>query len=206
LGLLLACVGGALALGTPNAGHDAAPPAADPGPTPASGWDLTTSVHTTTYPVYGITANELRQYMDVHGPDCESAKHDGCTQWYIALSYRYRGKDGTCSVSEVHVSTQVTVTLPAWEPSEGTSQTLIDQWQAYMDALRMHEQGHVAIALASGEELLATLRALPSAPSCDALQARVSDITEGVLDECRAQHVAYDKQTDHGATQGARFP
>jgi predicted secreted Zn-dependent protease len=167
---------------------------------------MVTSVLTTTYPVYGTTANELRLYMDVHGPDCESAMHDGCTLWHIAWSYRYRGQDGTCAVSDVQVSTRVTVTLPTWEPPEGTSQALVEQWRTYEDALRTHEDGHVAIALASGEALLATLQALPPAPSCDVLQVNVKDAAEHVLDACRAQHVAYDETTDHGATQGARFP
>ena len=61
-----------------------------------------------------------------------------------------------------------------------------------------HEQGHVDYAV---NHRLAVLRAIRNATCSTANAAALRQ-----LDLIRKHDVAYDKTTNHGATQGARFP
>jgi predicted secreted Zn-dependent protease len=104
------------------------------------------------------------------------------------------------------VSVQVTFTLPQWEPPPAASKELIDQWNAYLDALQQHENGHREIGVAAGQAIYQALGRLPSYDACDALERAADAACQQILDQHRQQELDYDQATNHGATQGAHFP
>ena len=64
--------------------------------------------------------------------------------------------------------------------------------------LAEHERGHVDLVMASIPEVARTIKGA----TCDTANA----IGNELLSEIRQQDVDYDRVTDHGMTQGARFP
>ena len=71
-------------------------------------------------------------------------------------------------------------------------------------ALADHEGGHVAIASQAAGEVTAILGGL-SAPSVARLHHVADTVVRERLARARAEEVAYDVVTHHGATQGARL-
>jgi predicted secreted Zn-dependent protease len=158
------------------------------------------------YVIEGSTAAELRAQMDQLGPADKFGRFDAYTRWYINWSYPYSTQDGQCTTGPVKVAVRVTLTLPQWDPPSDASQELVDKWNAYLAALQVHEDGHKEIAIQAGNEILHTLEGLPPHPTCDELEEAADAAGKSVLNRYRQQEIIYDQSTDHGATQGARFP
>jgi len=145
--------------------------------------------------------------MDRLGPtDARGTHFDAYTDWHITWVYPYSTVDGQCTTGPVQVSVQVSFTLPQWEPPSGAPKDLAVKWDAYVDALQRHEDGHKDIAAAAGYEIHQVLSALPGHPTRDKLEQSADSAGERILDKYRQQELDYDQSTNHGATQGARFP
>jgi predicted secreted Zn-dependent protease len=69
--------------------------------------------------------------------------------------------------------------------------------------VELHEHGHRDIAEAAANDLARTLEALPGHPSCDALAAAARNAASTLLARHAQTQIAYDRETGHGATQGA---
>ncbi len=175
--------------------------------TPIVNTELITHVHHTTYTITGMTENELRHQIDQRSPPCQASNdHDACTTWDIQWHYRYYNQNEACWLTDIHVSTLVTITMPTWDPAPEAPMDLQNNWDTYLDALQTHEDGHRDRALATGRAVLDALSDLPTYPTCDMLKDAVDITAQGVLATYAEHHVQYDEETDHGATQGARFP
>jgi predicted secreted Zn-dependent protease len=139
------------------------------------------------YKIRGATANELRAQMDQLGPvDRFGHRHDMDTQWEVNWNYPF--------------------TFPTWEPPPGASAELVDQWNSYLKLGQIHEDGHKEVALEASREILQAFQATPAQSSCDLLEQEVDQKGQALLEQFRQKEIAYDETTDHGATQGARFP
>ncbi len=180
--------------------------AAAPSATPAPD-DVAVHTDYVYYPITGSTAEELRTEMDHLGPtDPDGTHHDAYTQWHVTWRYAYSTLDDRCTIGPIQVSVQVTFTLPQWEPPPDAPPELIDRWNAYLDALRRHENGHREIGMAAGQAIYQALGRLPSYAACDELERTADAAGEQILDQHRQRELDYDQATNHGATQGARFP
>jgi hypothetical protein len=75
---------------------------------------------------------------------------------------------------------------------------LIRNWNEYIDCLVEHEKGHIQNVIEQSVQVKnAILRS-----NCD----NAEGAAQAVITAIRLQDSVYDKETDHGATQGARFP
>lgn len=159
------------------------------------------------YKVKGATANELRDQMDQLGPvDRFGHRHDMYTDWEVNWAYPYAQNEAGCTTGPIQMSTTITFTFPSWEPPPDASVELVDQWNSYLDLGQVHEDGHKEIALEAGREILLALQAVPVHASCDRLEQTVDQKGQELLEQFRRKEIEYDQTTDHGATQGARFP
>jgi predicted secreted Zn-dependent protease len=159
------------------------------------------------YKIKGATANELRTQMDQLGPvDIFGHRHDMYTKWDAYWSYPYSQEEGGCTTGPIEVRTTITFTFPTWEPPPDTSAELVDQWNGYLKLGQLHEDGHKEIALEAGREILRALQAVTAHASCDLLEQEVDQKGQELLEQFRQKEVTYDQRTDHGATQGVRFP
>ena len=78
--------------------------------------------------------------------------------------------------------------------------------ECYINALETQEDGHKEIAINAGCDIWQVLNDQPHYANCDELERNADEAANEILDLYRQRELSYDKETDHGATQGARFP
>lgn len=172
--------------------------------------DLIVATPTTSpYKIQGKTAAELRSQMSQLVPlnSDEGKRFDASTVWDLDTQFTSGGKKGvSCKFKTISVTVKTTFILPDWTPPSGTSQALTDRWKKYLAALQTHEDGHKQLGIDAGNDFLTQLKAMPPAPSCDALQKAAAQKRDAVKATFKQKHKAYDAKTDHGADVGAVFP
>jgi predicted secreted Zn-dependent protease len=123
------------------------------------------------------------------------------TTWHIAWNYRYTQSPGSrCGIQSVRTVLTVTITLPA--PTDPTILSSV-QFTKLIAALRMHEQGHYTIARNAASDVDRGIAALAQADSCPQLGTRANDFGTKVIDDAKQVELQYDRDTQHGKTQGA---
>jgi predicted secreted Zn-dependent protease len=150
------------------------------------------------YDIEGVTEEELRAQLDELGPiDSSGYKGDALAEWLVSWNWPGYGSDN-CDLSEAEVSYTVEVIFPRWMPPEDAPNNLIIKWFNYTYRLAKHEKGHVDYVVANYQSVLEAIK--------DATCETADRAAESALDPLRAFDLEYDRQTGHGATQGARFP
>lgn len=158
------------------------------------------------YPISGTTAAALRQQMNQFGPLGQNGKRfDAYTKWHVAWQYRYDMVDGKCRLTSLTVNTTITYTMPAWQNSQQASRSLQQHWRRYYQALQLHEEGHANHGRAATQAIWQQLRQL-ARPTCNAMSQIVNQTAQGIINNYAQKDIDYDRQTDHGRTQGAVFP
>lgn len=145
------------------------------------------------YDVGGATADEIRAQLTACGP----GSYDAYTRWNVRWQWPGYGT-AECRLQEVEVSYDITVTFPRWTPPPQTAPELVLKWNAYLYALALHENGHVANVVSHYPAVVAAIK------NSTCLAAETA--AQGVLQQLRDFDLHYDAGTDHGRTQGARFP
>ena len=165
------------------------------------------SINYVYYEIRGMTESILRHQLDKLGPAGEGRlQHDAYTEWYVDWYYPNSEVNGSCATGPITVTVTITHTFPEWNIPPDASQELVKKWNGYLEALQTHEAGHRQIGIDAGDEILRTLNKLSVYPTCAELE-QVADTTgQNILDEFRQKEVIYDQTTQHGASQGARFP
>jgi predicted secreted Zn-dependent protease len=74
-----------------------------------------------------------------------------------------------------------------------------------MRALQKHENGHKEIAIEARDEVVQKIEGLEPYASCQELGEAINSAGRAVLEQYRQEQIRYDKETDHGLTQGARL-
>lgn len=148
------------------------------------------------YDVRGHDVRSLRESLRAAAPLNEAGEHvNGDTRWVTTWSWKGGGEP--CRVEQVSFDLSVIVSLPRWTPDPGTDPALVDQWRAYLEALGVHERGHVDLVTAEVAQLDDILRGTPCADA--------DGVGATTLDAIRALNEDYDVRTEHGRLQGARF-
>ncbi len=150
------------------------------------------------YDISGNTENELRQQLDSLSPrGYDNFKADATTNWRINWSWTGYG-NSTCDLTSAEVTYNIEVTMPRWESPQDASPELVTKWNSYIQALAEHEKGHVDFVV---ENYQFVETAIKNA-TCDTAESAAQD----ALLPIRQLDIDYDADTNHGATQGARFP
>jgi predicted secreted Zn-dependent protease len=145
------------------------------------------------YDVSGSTESQIRAELSARGP----GGYDAYTKWYVRWNWPGQGT-ATCRLQDAEVSYEVTVTFPRWTPTEQATPELVKKWNGYLYALALHENGHVTNVVSHYPAIVAAIKSSTCLSAESAAQA--------VLQQMRAYDSQYDANTDHGRTQGARFP
>lgn len=172
--------------------------------------DVTLTREEKYYQIAGTTPKELRKQLDKFGPvDKETGKKfDARTDWLIEWHYYYNESTNECKIdtNRVDVTLTLTFTYPEWKYPPDASSSVVDKWNTYMKNLIIHEEGHASIASEGAQTIYDTITAMPSATTCAALEKATNAAAQGKIDEIKGQEKQYDKETEHGKTQGAIFP
>lgn len=154
---------------------------------------------------YAVTADAavpLLRLLDGATPIREHGKvFHGYTKWYVKWNYRWNeAPDGSCRITRVDTSVEGTITLPKLVGGTGAQRARFD---TYLTALRTHEEGHYAFARQAGREIDGKIAALPAMRTCKVLEAEANGLGYRILDTYTTREKQYDRDTDHGRTQGA---
>ncbi len=145
------------------------------------------------YPITGATKDDLRRAIAVLGPLRGGVRYAAFTDWEVI--YRVRPLEDP----PLTVVVSAVVRLPELHAPRSIAPDILEPWGHYIEALRRHEMGHVAIARAAGQALFDALSALPDGAS----RERIDHVARASIAEAHEKERAYDSETRHGATQGA---
>lgn len=170
--------------------------------------DPNVTVTVNRYPIQGMTAADLRRDLNATGPLDEKTnrRFDGYTRWWVRWRYWYTNQADGCRIDRAEVKTEVTITLPEWNAPLGASSELKQRWQRYITALETHENGHKQNGLDASRDILAKLKDFPAYSTCDQVGLAANEAAHAIIREYNEKDITYDRVTNHGATEGARFP
>jgi predicted secreted Zn-dependent protease len=181
------------------------PPVASATPTdePTVALDLTpirafphTTIHW--YDVPGTDTPAIHAYMQIHGSvdGHDGTIGEGWTKW--RMNWRYPVSAAGCDTSQVQVSFSGEVTLPHFTDLTRMDAAHQAGWTRYLNALVIHEAGHIGHAYQHVDDVAAAIRGKTCADAGAAAQAAID--TLGQYD------AEYDRQTRHGGAQGVIYP
>jgi len=123
------------------------------------------------------------------------------TAWTLDWNVRPEAtSDGRCRSAEVKVDLRGEMLLPRLLGGSHEQQA---RFESYLQHLREHELGHFEIGREAARELEKALYGLKPARSCSELQSAARVESARLLPKYEAMGDAYDRQTEHGRTQGA---
>ncbi len=160
------------------------------------------------YAITGNTARELRSQMSRKGPSdrITGERYDANTDWFVRWSYRYASKNNQCAITSVSSTVDIVFTMPQWQSAKTAGRSLRNEWQQYIRALQLHEDGHKNNGIAASKDIIRTLRTLPAYSSCQMLEAAANTTAHKTVKRYNQKDIEYDDVTRHGYTQGAVFP
>lgn len=165
------------------------------------------SVKTKHYAVYGSTAKEIRRYMSERSPAMsEGRKYDGYTTWRIRWRYDFAHESGYCELTNIETEVKVTIMMPELKLVQTLPYQLQQEWKTYYDALTLHENGHRDFGIKAIRAIDAALNEIEGESNCDVLRQKANAKGHSILNKYKALEKAYDRDTQHGLTQGAYFP
>ncbi len=162
----------------------------------------------TYYQIYGNTASQLRTQITHCAPGATGssiAEFTGETSYSLSWQYNTLVGNNGCTVTNVQVGLHIATALPAWQPATQAASGLSSRWQQFASALATHEHGHAILDANYAASLVQQLNALGNM-DCDAVTSTVQNTVNSVVRGLNTANDAYDRQTDHGATQGAVLP
>ncbi len=159
------------------------------------------------YTISGFTISDVLGDMHRKGPGIDDigvrlGLH--VSQWRYSYEYT-RGGSRRCRLTEAQVLLRSVILLPEWTDVSRASHEVASGWHPFVRALTVHEEGHRSRALMQGVTLWTALLGL-QASNCDELESLVRTTADRVLADGMAAQVAYDRETEHGAKQGATWP
>lgn len=157
------------------------------------------------YSIYGSTIYDLRMQKAECGPKWEGQSYAAITKWNVNWMFGYQYVGGGCSLENVTAGVRVDIYYPKWEQPESFASGLDTEWQRYIDALTVHENGHRDYALSDAQEIVNVLTGLPFQATCDEAGMVANETANSIHDSYSAQSAAYDDETNHGETQGANL-
>ncbi len=152
------------------------------------------------YNITGSKANELRDSMNQlrpRDPWDGNLPVDSYTDWYIAWNWPGYGSDN-CDLSAAVITYRINVILPRWKVPEDASPELIAKWQKYLQSLALHEKGHVENIVNNYSSVKTAIQVA----TCSTADTEA----QKTLEPLRRFDADYDRETQHGVSQGAIFP
>lgn len=170
------------------------PTATDDTPTPFADIPGVTLVR---YEVAGRNAAAVRRAIDAVRPTDpnDGQRVDGLSSYRFRWRW-HRDGQGKCSAAPEDVTFSATVTVPRLADPEASSR-LRAEFDRYLQALLVHEEGHIRYAWSHRGDILAAI----NAASCDTVSAAAMAAVKAI----GAHDVDYDKATRHGRATGVPF-
>jgi predicted secreted Zn-dependent protease len=156
------------------------------------------SVTVLSYDITGSTAEDLRSQMNTMRPvDSHGHRWDAVTRWFIRWCWPGFGHS-PCEPDKATVSCEIETIFPRWIQTKDALPELVAQWEDYINALAEHEKGHVDHIVKNYQTVAVAIK--------NANCRTADSAAHAALVPLRKHDDEYEAITDHGKTQGARFP
>lgn len=153
------------------------------------------------YDVKGASARDLSEQLRRKGPRGFAAY----TAWNVKWDYSSARDGKGCRVTRASTSVAVEYTMPRWQPPANADRATRQSWERFIKALKAHEDGHRDIGIGAARAIENVVGNLTRVP-CDELSRKASEAAKKILYDARKKEAEYDRRTQHGVQQGARFP
>jgi predicted secreted Zn-dependent protease len=158
------------------------------------------------YEVHGGCDKDLKCQMRRNGITwSDGKKYDSTTNWHVTWKYGYNRTPDACSVDSFRVFVEIIFLYPKWVQSGDAPRQLMDKWEAYLQNLVTHENGHRDLAVEAALELARAVAELPPSPTCADVDRGVRALSRVRMSMLNNDEKEYDTETGHGYTQGAVF-
>lgn len=160
---------------------------------------LAAGIEERSYPVHGGRLGELSAQLEqVKG------RWAAYSRWHTSWTFTMeRAEDGSaCTVTAGDATVEVSLTLPDWRKPARVGPAVEARWQAFVERLRVHELGHVTIALQGADAIEDRLDAGFSAASCKRVGQQADAAARRIFERYARATRRYDRQTEHGLSQG----
>lgn len=156
------------------------------------------------YPVHARADQTLREALNAATPITSDGKRfHGYTHWNVRWNFWWQQDGaGRCRITRVATRLSTRIQMPELRTGTATQEA---QFRRYHRALHQHEQGHVQFGRQAAQAIDQGIAALPEAPDCPTLERQANALGYRLLAEQVAAEKAYDRDTGHGATQGAKL-
>jgi predicted secreted Zn-dependent protease len=167
------------------------------------------------YAVQGATARELAESMRESSPERGWFWFNWSMRWgYDQNAQRQaslsRGSvsQNRCGIEAIRITLTYRSVVPEWEVAANADPVLVEQWNAYTDAIRLHGEGHRDIALDAVREIHSRLERLETEDTnnCTLLQREARSLVDDIWAEHNELGRAYHQNTEAGRTQGVVWP
>ncbi len=150
------------------------------------------------YDISGSSESELRAELDAKSPvGYDGYKGDATTNWFIRWNWPGYGSR-SCDLSQATVTYEIEVIFPRWTSTDDAPPELVAKWADFSRALAGHEENHADFVAANYQSVLDAIRSA----TCETADAAATS----ALEPLRQHDRDYDAATNHGETEGARFP
>jgi len=162
-----------------------------------------------TYHYYTATAkhaSELRAALNEASPVHEDGRaFHAYTKWYVNWHFYWNRREASCEMTSVSTDVAVDYTLPQFQPAAGADADVQQRFDNYYRALFTHEQGHAQHGIDAAHEVERSLMQM-AGWSCDTITEDANRRAREILGKYNRMDVDYDRDTEHGRTQGAVLP
>ena len=157
------------------------------------------------YDVEGADASELSASLSERSPSIGAQRFYGLTEWEVNAEYRWVEHATGCTLEDVRIRLVIQTHLPR-RPSRGgiDAQTRRD-WDRFVRDLGAHESHHRDLIAAAGDAMRWKLVSLREA-ECRTMERAAQLALAASIEETKARNDDFDRQTQHGRTQGVIWP
>ena len=147
------------------------------------------------FQIGGTTAEDLDRELERRGPATRASgsRHPGATQIKFGGELDYVQSAGRCRSGNVDVTLVTRIILPQWKNRKKAKGDLALIWDALSSDIKRHEERHAEIARHHARQLEKTLKELRPQRNCDAMQAKVADVTDRVIAAHDAAQMDFDR-------------
>lgn len=123
-------------------------------------------------------------------------------RWFVRWTYDYHPVTRSlCGLRNVRLYLTQRTVLPRWSGA-GAAAELVGRWKRFVEAVRLHEQGHQEHGVRAANEVRDTLGGMTAA-DCDSLGREANRTGEAIIARYAGLDARYDAETEHGLRQGA---
>ena len=167
--------------------------------------DLQEARRDETYPVHGNTAEELFKAMLMYSKENWDGESMARTYVDLAVNLRCREYSDGGAIEGGVLNLDLVVTLPRWPEHDRANRELQQNWDQFIAAVKVHEEGHVAIAQKHAKSGKPAFEELKPRPSCSEMADSIRALSEQLGKRALDEELQYDESTQHGVLQGCRL-